>query len=111
MKTESLLLLVEFQCPPEIEKEFNEWHDEHVSLMLKFPGMKGATRYKRNGANEEYPNYLALYEFENEQAFKKYETSPERDVVLKRTDEWWPEGVPYKRGLRATYKAIKTWKK
>ncbi|MFC1904827.1 DUF4286 family protein [Chloroflexota bacterium] len=111
MNNDSVLLLVGLQCPPEIEQKFNEWYEEHISDILKYPGVKAATRYKLTEDNDEYPNYLAIYEFENEQAAKDYDTSPERDVVMRRAAEWWPEGTPYERRWRVKYRVIQSWKK
>jgi len=111
MKANSAVLLLGLECPPEVEEKFNEWYSEHIPVMLKFPGIKAASRYKITEANEKYPNYLAIYEFENQQALEEYETSPERAAALKHVSESWPEGIPYERRWRVTYRALKVWKK
>ena len=115
MDADSVLLLVGMECAPEAEERFNEWYNEHIPIMLKFPGMKAATRYKITEANEEYPSYLAIYEFQNQQALEEYKTSPERAEAQKHAEERRRaedpgEKNPYLR-WRVTYRALKTWSK
>ena len=70
MKVNSVLLLVGLKCGPEREAEFNEWYPEHIALMLEVPGCTAASRYKITQPNEDYPNYLTIYEFESQQALE-----------------------------------------
>jgi hypothetical protein len=123
MKAEKILFLVglDYNGDPEKEEEFNTWYSErHVPIQLKARGIKTAARCKRTDAGnapasypplEEYPNYLAVYEFENREAFSEFRNSPifaelDKDLV----DKWGKER-PYKRKWWVVYEVFKTWKK
>ena len=73
--------------------------------------MKRATRYKVINAEEgKYPKYLAIYEFEDRQAFETYTKSPERAAATQdRMDYGDKRGVEVK--WLVYYEAIKTWQK
>ena len=111
MKANSMVLLVGLECKPEEEEKFNRWYDEHIPLMLKYPGIRAATRYRITKANEKYPNYLAIYEFENQQALEEYDTSPEHFQARKHVTNSWGEKLPYERKWRVAYKVIGAWEK
>ena len=111
MEDERVILLVGLECRPEAEDKFNQWYDEHIPLMLKFPGVKAATRYKIAKADGKHPNYLAIYQFESQQAYGEYANSPEREVALKHVSDSWGDKLPYERRWRVAYRPIKTWNK
>ncbi len=70
--------LVATECPPERDAEFNEWYNNtHVPMVLKAPGVIGATRYKALTPTTAQPTSLAIYEVENEAALKRIQESPE----------------------------------
>ena len=106
------ILVVGTECPPEAEEEWNRWYNaKHVPDVLKFKGVKKATRYKIIGDDKgEYPKYLVIYEFESRQAAEAYNTSPEFDALRKDwNDNWAKRGAEIK--WRLQYEPIKTWQK
>ena len=115
METGSVIKVIEMQCPPELEEEWNTWYNEkHVPQVIKFKGFKRATRYKIAygilGDEGKYPNYLTVYEFENRQAAEAYEPSPEHSANRADFDnDWARRGVKIKR--RVHYEFIETWQK
>ena len=109
MESKPVIMMVGTQCPPEVEESFNTWYNEkHIPDVLKFKGIKMATRYKIMGDNKEYPEFLAIYEFESRQAFVEYETSPVRASAgedwLRTSKETGAEMM-----WRIKYEAIGTW--
>jgi len=59
-------------------------------LLLKFKGIRVVTRYKRTTETEEYPKYLAIYEFESQKAFDEaYEPSPEIAAAQAESKKTW----------------------
>jgi len=99
---ESILNIVATECTGD-EVKFNKWYNEvHLPLILKYNGVKKASRYKRLGENKENPTYLALYEFESKEALDAMHDSPEFKAAMEEMDETWKDGgidlqwiVPY----------------
>jgi len=72
-----VITIVGTQCPPKTEARFDQWYSErHILDLLKFKGLKGATRYQLASSvgrairgtsripfaqNIEYPKYLTFY--------------------------------------------------
>jgi len=104
---------------PEQEEKFNRWfEEEHVPIQLKARGLRKAVRYKITEPfdnpiiackPEDYPEYVGVYEFENEAAYQEYRTGPVYDEVHQNVLKTWPEGRPFKLIWRVAYKALKTW--
>ncbi len=79
MKAKSIIHVVGTECPPEMEEKFDRWYSErHVPDLLKFKKLKGVTRFKNLHPSGEYPKFLTIYEFDNQQDFEAYFKSPER---------------------------------
>ncbi len=111
METKSVIHIVATQCQPEIEEKFNKWYDEtHIPMLFKYSGLKSATRYKLLSESEDYPKYLAVYEFESREAFKAYQTSPELAEALEEMKETWKQNG-YETKWRVQYELIKTWQR
>ena len=122
MKPNSFIHIVGLQVRPEIEEKFNKWLSErHVPDLLKYKKIKAATYYKKQTPKTnkpgspgfpdvKTPNYITIYEFENQEDFEGYETSPELDEANKETNETWADDL-YERMWRVQYKAVKTWKR
>ena len=111
METKPIIRLVATQCQPEVEEKFNKWYDEvHIPLLFKFEGMKRVTRYKIVNKTEEYPSYLAIYEFESRQAYEEYQTSPELAAGRAEMNETW-QGGGFEIKWRVQYETMKTWGK
>ena len=106
--TESIVNIVATECTGD-EAKFNKWYNEvHIPMLLKFKGVKGASRYKQVGENKEHPTYLAFYEFENAEALEALHKSPEFAAAMEEMKETWKDG-----GLElkwaVPYEHIKTW--
>ena len=111
MKNNPIMNLVATECSPKEEKRFNKWYDEvHIPLLFKYKGMKKVTRYKRLSEQKEYPTYLALYEFESQEALDKFPGSPERGVAFKEMQETW-KGVGFEIKWAVPYESLKTWER
>jgi hypothetical protein len=67
------LLLIETNCQPGTDVEFNRWYDEiHIPELLQIDGFVRATRYgvadAQMGRSVPDQRYLALYEIDAESA-------------------------------------------
>ena len=72
MENKPLLLIMAANCQLEAEAKFNKWYEEvHIPNVMKFKGLKKATRYHITIDSEEYPKYLVAYEFESKKAFEE----------------------------------------
>jgi heme-degrading monooxygenase HmoA len=124
MKDKRVVNVVGVECSTEVEEKFDKWHEEvHIPLLLKFPGLLAVTRYRmtesRSGAvvEADYPKYLAIYEFKNEEAFKEYNNSKAYlEARAEMLDTWGgdphvgkPGGFSVK--WRVQYEVLKTWSK
>ncbi len=109
MENAPVLHIVGIHCQPQAEKKFLKWYDQvHVPLLLKFKGLKKATRYKILKPAEAYPEYLAIFEFADKEAFEAYENSPELAAAVAEMHETWKEGG-WDRMWRVQYEFVKTW--
>jgi len=99
------------ECRPDVEEKWNQWYNEiHVPMLFKYPGVKRATRYKRIGGDEAFPQYIAVYEFEEKETLDKYFNSPERAAALEDVKNTWQEGEFTTKGI-AQYEFIKSWER
>lgn len=111
MESSPVINVVATQCQPEVEGKFNKWYDEvHIPILFKFKGMKKVTRYKIVKETEEYPSYLAIYEFESRKAYEEYAKSPELAAGRAEMEETWKEGG-FEIKWRVQYEAMKIWEK
>jgi hypothetical protein len=98
-------------CSPEWVDEFNEWYcNMHVPMLMKSGDVEKVTRYRKIGDDEDYPRYLVIYEFEDRQAFERYEASPALAAAKEDANNRWPAGS-YQPKWRVQYEAIEIWKK
>jgi Domain of unknown function (DUF4286) len=66
------LFTVKATITPDREKAFNEWYNhEHVQDVFKFKGVVSARRYKAIMPEDKF-QYIAVYEFENEEALQRF---------------------------------------
>jgi heme-degrading monooxygenase HmoA len=57
------------------EEAYNQWyHKEHCPQVLCFPGAVSARRYKTILSDDDY-QYMAVYEFESEETFERFQNS------------------------------------
>ena len=112
MQEKAVLFFVGSQCTPEQEEKFNKWYNEtHIPMLLKARGMVGATRYKLAPIIEgEYPTYLAIYEFEDRQAFEEFWSGSVLVAAREEMKETWGD-KPFDIKWRVVYEPIKTWHK
>lgn len=69
------VFMVRATITKEQEAAFNKWYDEeHVPQVLRYNGAISGRRYKRVMGEDKY-DYMALYEFKNEQTFKEFQES------------------------------------
>ena len=98
-------------CPPELEAKFNKWYDEvHIPILLRTGEIERVTRYKRVGDDENYPNHLIVYELKDQQAYERYENSPEKAEAVAEMKQTWSSGGARRR-WRVLYEVIATSKK
>ena len=111
MASKSVVHIIGTRCKPEQEEKFNRWYDEiHIPMLFKFPGMTGVKRMKRYTEGDEYPEYLAIYEFENQDAFEAFQASPEREAATEETGQTWGENK-FELIWRVQYEVLKTWQR
>lgn len=118
METRRVFYFVASDCAPGLDEKFNRWFDEvHIPLLLKFNKLKNVSRYRlaelrgeavsRYKPAENWPKYLAIYEFEDLQAVEEYLTSAELDAAREEMQQTWKAGeVEVK--WRAHYEHVNT---
>jgi len=111
MENKPVILIVGTRCTPEKEEKFQRWYNEiHIPLLFKFPGMTGVKRWKLLAEGDEYPQYLAIYEFESQSAYEKFLNSPEREAATQEMNETWKEGK-FEVVWRVQYGVLNTWQR
>ena len=115
MADSNVFMVMGTECPTASEEAWSRWYTEkHVPDVLRFKGVKSATRYQIRDAEEaraqpSCPKYVAIYRFENWKAVEGYNNSKERQVALKDWNEnWVPKGA--KLVWRIYYEPIKSWR-
>jgi antibiotic biosynthesis monooxygenase (ABM) superfamily enzyme len=109
MPDKMLINIMGIRCKPEVEEKYNRWHEEvHIPLILRFKGIRAAKKCKIVNPTPEYPTYLAIYEFENREAFQKYLKSPELAAVLAEMKETWKE-PGHEVVWRVQYEVSRSW--
>lgn len=94
-----ILLIVRTDVVPEVEEEFNHWHnEEHIPRLLKVPGVLWAKRGKNAGEGQKY---IAIYEHESGEVQK---TTAYREVL----ETGWARKIrPYLRNfVREIYQLL-----
>lgn len=67
-----VLLTVKASITPDQEEAFNRWYNtQHCPELLQFKGAVSARRYKAIMGEDHY-QYMAVYEFENEETFEAF---------------------------------------
>ncbi|HEX8704440.1 MAG TPA: DUF4286 family protein [Myxococcaceae bacterium] len=68
----SVMYIVKATIPPEREDEFNRWYDEiHIPELLTFEGVISGRRFKPLMGEDRW-QYLAVYEFVDEAAWRRF---------------------------------------
>lgn len=106
-----VLSIVASDCSPEMEDKFNKWYNEvHIPMLMKYDGLKKASRYRLAGESKDQAEYLAFYRFDNEKAAADFMTSEEFTAAADEMKETWRDGG-FDIKWMAQYKPIKTWEK
>ena len=68
------------------EAAFNTWYnEEHAPQVLQFKGAVSARRYRKIVGDDRY-EYMAVYEFASEEAFRRFEASDHLKTLIKEYD-------------------------
>jgi antibiotic biosynthesis monooxygenase (ABM) superfamily enzyme len=85
------LLTVKTTITRDREQAFNEWYNqEHIPDLLKYEGAVSARRY-RTIIGEDKFQYLALYEFESEEALRAFLESDHLKRLKQETEKHFGE--------------------
>ena len=89
------------------EAAFNKWYnEEHAPQVLQFNGAVSARRYKKILGEDKF-QYMAVYEFASEAAFKRFQESDHLKTLIKDYNANFGERVgPRALGLRADLAVI-----
>jgi heme-degrading monooxygenase HmoA len=105
------LNIVGTECQAQDEAAFNKWYNEvHIPMLLKYKGLKKVTRYKVMGDVKDQAKYLAVYEYDTQEALNGMAASTEfKDAI----DEMTETQKKLKFGIKwaAPYEPIKSWGK
>lgn len=111
MPKKSIVNVRGMDCSPELEEKFNTWYnDRHIPMLLEIGEIESVTRFKRVGDDKNYPKYLAIYEFQDQEAFDRYNNSAKLKEAIQDLKDTFPKGGPESK-WRIQYEAIGTWKK
>ena len=111
LEKEQVLYFVGTDIAQELKEKFNKWYDEtHIPMLLKSESLNGVTRYQRSpNAGGEYPEYMAIYEFDNRQAYDAFIASGEAADASKERKQTW--GTLDFVKSRMLYEPMRTWHK
>ena len=116
MENGELINIVGQSCRPDQEAKLTKWYEEvHIPGLLKFDGIKrvhccqrvvaGKTQY--DTPEENYPQFVNIYEYKSPQAFAEYEKwRLESSPVGKDVNAMWAND-PVRRIWRVQYKIVK----
>jgi len=104
-----IIQIVASQSTSEKEEEFNKWYtDVHVPMFFGFDGLKKAGRYQCIGDAGDNAKYLAIYEFEDEEALAAFPKSEAFTEAVKDFEER-KEAVGFEMKWAASYELMKSW--
>ena len=80
------LFVVRATITKDKEAAFNTWYNkEHAPQVLQFNGAVSARRYRKILGEDKF-QYMAVYEFANEDAFKRFQESDHLKTLVKDYD-------------------------
>ena len=86
----TVLFTVKATIPADKEAAFNRWYNqEHVPQVLQFPGLVSARRYKVLEGDDTY-QYMAVYELQDEAAYRRLMASEHMKLLVKEYDAHFP---------------------
>lgn len=116
MSTDALIWLVGIQCRAEDEAKFNAWYDDvHVPMLMQGGCVKKVSRFKL--ADTTYhvgpttaacPNYLTVYEFEDQARFDAWMNGKARVEAGDDKVKTWSEN-PYEVRWATRYDLVRAW--
>jgi heme-degrading monooxygenase HmoA len=80
-----MLFVVRATITKEKEAAFNKWYNEEQPQVLQFNGAASARRYKKILGEDKF-QYMAVYEFASEAAFKRFQESDHLKTLIKDYD-------------------------
>jgi hypothetical protein len=103
--------MVMVDCRPDVENKYNEWYNGvHIPMILRYDGMRRATRYQLLKGPEGHARYLTIYEFRDQGAMDAFPASPEFTAVNAELHRTW-KGTEFEIKLAAQYEETGTWGK
>jgi antibiotic biosynthesis monooxygenase (ABM) superfamily enzyme len=76
------IFVVRATITKEREAAFNKWYNEaHAPQVLQFNGAVSARRYRKILGEDKF-QYMAVYEFANEAAFKRFQDSDHLKTLI-----------------------------
>lgn len=109
MASYKIIQIVASQSTPDKEDEFNKWYTNvHVPMFFGFDGLKQAGRYRCIGDPGDNAKYLAIYEFEDEEALAAFPKSEAFADAVKDFEER-KETVGFEMKWAASYELIKSY--
>ena len=86
----TVLFMVKATIPASEEAKFNKWYnEEHCAQALQFPGMVSAHRYKLLDGEDRF-QYMAVYELQDEAAYRKFIVSNHMKILRAQYDAHFP---------------------
>jgi heme-degrading monooxygenase HmoA len=84
-----VLFTVQATITADREEAFNTWYNtEHMAQLLRFPGAVSARRYKKILGEDEF-QYMAVYEFESEETFERFQASDHfKELIAEYNDKF-----------------------
>jgi hypothetical protein len=119
MKTNEVINMVGQSCRPDQEEKLTRWYDEeHIPDLMQFKQLKRTIRCELalpdnqfNYHETNYPKFLNIYEFENQQAFKEYNGLWVKNSASNRSVSSAWGNDPVKKLWRVHYKVVKVFEK
>lgn len=103
--------MVATDCNADCEDRFNEWYNNvHIPMMLKYPGLKKATRYKVIGDPVNGARYIGVYEYDSAESMTGINDSDVFKAAIQEMQESWAEGGMEIKWM-ANWEPIQTWEK
>jgi uncharacterized protein (TIGR02118 family) len=111
MAKKPVIRIIAVKADPKFDKQFREWYVKtHVPMLMKYPGLKKTTQCDLLDPDGSSPGFLALFEFESEEAFAGYEKSPEFAEARKDASGRWSDQQREVK-IRLNYRVEEVWQK
>ena len=109
MKSGQVINMVMVDCRPEVEARYNDWYNNvHIPMLLKYPGMVRATRYRLLSGPAGQARYLTVYEFRDRETMDAFPQTPECQAAIAEMGATWASG-DFEIKLAAQYETIRSF--